>query len=239
MIFLALSVGALILGTSCVSGANARLTGDRTPIALVSLVANGDITWSGEGPVDAARLVASQRRTLERDSDLAVNVRSAELIDSAEAIFREVLETSLLIFLADPEDYLHTEAYEGAQLHRGHIREERASPEGYRMINPRDRDFPLALERETGIGRVMFVEFELSKAMSSGIGRTGQLRAQVDMTVDVLDATGRSLFRRRLSVQSSGSIRVASGIYSSSELIILFEDAIYDISYYFLDIIAP
>ena len=229
-----LAVALAYAWTSCVSFAGADLLSDTSPIALVSVVSNLDINWKGEDPVNPNLIGAATRRTLRADPDLAIVSTAEELIVTAERMFREIMDSSGMIYLASQETVFYSRAYREAPLHRRWVNREHATPAGYRVIDPRDRNFPQAFAAETGVQRGMFVEFNFSKFMRSGFGRSGNCGADLDMRVFVRDAGGRTIFNRTFSVISGSGIAVSNGVYSHSGLMALFEEALYDAFHDFL-----
>jgi hypothetical protein len=232
ILFIAALAGFL---TGCASSGRAALLSERVPIALVSVVSNGDINWKGEDPINPDLINPAVRRTLRSDPELTILSRADELINTAERLFRETMATSPVISLADKEIALSSSAYQQAQVRRFHVNRRMVTPEGYLFIDSRDRNFPAALARETGIQRSMFVEFNFSKSMATGFGKSGQCRADLEMTVIILCAQGRTLFRRTYDVWSRATIGVSGGVYTGADLLRLFEGVIIDACYDFLE----
>ena len=227
---------ALLAG--CATGKKA-LVADRGPIALVSVVSNGDVNWKGEDSTDPATAGPVARRALSRDPDMAIMTGAQGLVETAEGIFRGAMAGSGAISLAGKEEVLGSRAYLEARANRYQEARERegeqAKPEGYRYVDYRDKGFAAALLEETGIGRSMYVEYNFTKFMATGAGKIGNMRAQVDMTVMVLDGRGKSLYKRSYGIGSYDRARVTNGVYSQSELVALLESAIMDAAYEFLD----
>ncbi|MCL2373874.1 MAG: hypothetical protein FWC65_01355 [Treponema sp.] len=232
--FVLLAAALAYLGTSCVSPGRAELLSDTSPIALVSITSNWDINWKGEEAVNPNFIGAGTRRTLRADPDLTVVSNAEELIIAAERIFRETVGWSGLIYIAEQETVFNSRAYQEAPINRRRTAQDIVMPSGYRLIDPRDRNFPQALAAETGILRSMFVDFTFTKIMRSGFSRTGNCGADLDMRVFIQDTGGRTIFNRTFSVVSRNTISVSGGIYSRSGLMALFEEAIADAAYEFL-----
>ena len=233
--FVLLSVGLLYLGGSCVSSGKTVLLAQKDPIALVSVVSNSDINWKDEEPIDPRNYVLLGRRALRDNPDLTIVSGADELINTAEKLFREAMADSGMIYLAENSVVLPSRAYGEARLNRNHLIEgEKVKPDGYRFIDYRDKNFPQALAAETGIQRCMFVEFNFVKFMASGVGKSGNFRGEVDMTILILDAKGKTIYKKTTSIRSSDSERVSADVYSHSGLIDLFETAITDVCDEFL-----
>ncbi|MCL2380590.1 MAG: hypothetical protein FWC64_03230 [Treponema sp.] len=232
--FVLFAAALLVLGAGCASPGRAILLSEPEPVALVSVVANWDINWHGEDPVNPNFIGASTRRALHADPDLTIVSNTEELIYTAERHIREIMGWSGIIELADRETVLLSRAYQEAGLNRRRMSRPYVLPAGYRLINPRDREFPQALAAETGIRRSMFVEFTFTKAMRSGFARNGNSGANLDMGVLILDAGGRTLYNRTFSLGSRGAISVSNGMYSHSGLMALFDALIIDACHEFL-----
>jgi hypothetical protein len=232
--FVLLVVGLVCLGTGCASVERVSPFSQNVPIALVSVVSNWDINWKGEEPVNPRLAGTMARRALRTDPDLTLVSNADELINTAERLFREAMARSPLINLAEKETVFLSRAYREARLNRHQVNRGDVSPTGYRLVDFRARNFSPALAAETGIQRVMFVEFNFTKAMRSGFGKNGNGGAEVDMRVLIRDARGNTLYNRTFSLGSQSTIRVADGRYSRSGLIQLFESAIADACFEFL-----
>ena len=230
-----LAAAIILLGASCVSPGREALLYEIKPIALVSVVSNWDINWTGEDPVNPNLVGAPTRRALRANPDMAILSNAEELITTAERLFRDTMAVSGgLITLADRETVFNSRAYQEAPLNRRRMVRAYVLPDGYRLIDPRDRNFPQALAAETGIQRSMFVEFNFTKTMRTGFGKNGTCGAELEMRVLILDSGGRRLYSRTFSIGSRDTISVSSGMYSRSGLMSLFESAINDAALEFL-----
>jgi hypothetical protein len=223
----------LCLCTGCASLLKKDLS-SIVPVAVVSVVSNYDINWYGEGPSLSSSVADSTgrfiRRTLRRDDTTAVKISKADaLIDEADVILRDMTsETGDAIFM-EKSDVLAARAYAGAEINkRQENDEEIVKAEGYRFINYRDKAFAADLAAETGAGSAMYVTFEFTKVMASGIGKTGTLRAQVSMGVVIISAAGKTLYNRTHVITSAGKIPVSGGTYQEDELMDLLRSAIFD-----------
>ena len=234
-VFVLFAIILAFLETGCVSSGKKVLLGQRDPIALVSVVSNDIISWKDEDPIKPESVGMMARRSLREDPDLTFAANAGDLITTAETLFRDTMDGSALINLADNRTVLFSNAYRSADLNSRQIYRNLVVPEGYRHIDYRDKKFLAALESETGIQRTMFVEFVFSSAMSMGFGKNGTCRAHVEMTVTVLNAQGKNVFKKVYSLGSRPNMRVSNGLYSESEMIELFESAILDACYDFLD----
>ena len=209
----------------CVSSAKAVFA-QREPIALVSVVSNGDINWKGEAPTLPGAASIMSNRVLRTDEDLTLVTSADEIINTAETIIREKFSLSQLVNLAEKEKVLSSGAYRNAGLNKIQEYNKYVKPGAYALIDYRDKNFPPALAAETGFQRCMFVEFNFTKVIARGFGKNGNFRANVDMKVFVLDARGKTLYSKTVSVKSPDTIDVSNGVYSKTGILILFESAI-------------
>ena len=219
-------LAAVLLCTGCVSQGRTALLAQRDPIALVSISANREINWKGEDSASSGLAGLFSRRALRADPDQTFVSDAEDLITVAERLIWETLAESELINLAERDTILLSQAYGEARLNRRQTQRGDLAPEGFRLIDSRDRTFPPALAEETGIQRSMFVEFNLDKVMRNGLGKSGTCGASVEMRVLILDALGKGVFDRTFTAGSLSTIRVLAGRYSQSGLMELFEEAI-------------
>ena len=222
----------ILFATGCVSSGKAIIE-ERNPIALVSVVSNWDINWKGEEPTDPNTFSIFGNRALRDDPDMTLVSNADELINTAEALFRNAINASPLINLAEKDAALSARAYREAKTNEP-ARNKRVKPAGYDYINFRDKNFPAALANETGIQRVMFVDFDFTKAMYSGFGKNGDGRAELDMNITILDNSGKTIYNRKFSSWSKSTIKVTGGVYSQTGLMELFEEAIDNVCAIFL-----
>jgi len=227
------AAGLVLLGAGCASSARA-IVEQRDPIALVSVASNWDIPWKGEEATNPNALIIIGSSALRNDPDMTLVSNADSLIDTAETLFRENIDSTNPISLADKETVLSSRAYREARTNEP-ARNNRSTPDGYRYVNYRDKAFPAALAGETGVSRVMFVVFDFSKSMYSGLGKNGECRANVDMNVIILDNGGKILYNRTFSSWSSSKIKVSGGVYSQTGLMQLFEEAINEACAMFLE----
>jgi hypothetical protein len=223
----------LCIFSGCASSTKAAILAQRDPIALVSVVSNGNIIWKDEE--SAAQESFLNRRTLRNDPDLAVASSAADLIATAESLILDTINSSGLLSLADNQAVLRSRAYREARESRYQQGLSMVKPDGYKLVDFRDKNFFTALAAETGIGRSMFLEFKLNTGMATGFGKFGTCRAEMEMLVLILDARGKTLFNKSYTILGSETIRVSNGVYSESGLMALFESAFIDACYYFLE----
>jgi hypothetical protein len=230
--FIFIAAILIISATGCASSAKAIIE-QKDPIALVSVVSNWDINWKGEGPTNPNAFSIFGNSTLRSDPDMTLVSNADELIVTAETLFRNAINASPIINLAEKGTVLSSRAYREARTNEPG-RNSLAKPADYRFINFRDKNFPAALAGETGINRVMFVEFDFTKSMYSGFGKNGEGRANVDMNIIILDSSGKTLYNRKFSSLGGSTIKITGGVYSQTGMMELFEEAIDDVCRIFL-----
>ena len=227
----------VLIMTACATTDKRQLFGS-SPIALVSVVANNDINWKDEGPVNVAAASRSARRTMEEDPDQNMVTFSGAIIDEALDIIRSILESSPFISFVPDETVLRSRSYNNARPNAVQEKDEMAKPVDYRYINFRDKNFFADFSAETGINKTLFISLDLTKAMASGFGKNGSFRVNVSMSVMLVNEKGKRLFYKIYTVPGRDTISVSGGMYSQSEIEHALLSAIGDACYYFLDDIA-
>ena len=241
-------ISLAVISAGCVTSGMKKIRGQRVPIALVSVVANSEIHWKDENPIDVDRMGPLAARVMRNDPGLVLVSRTEEFINVTENLIRETLANSSVTNLADRETVLQSRAYQAAKINREHEKQSSfnplgdgfssihmVKPEDFRFVDYRDRNFASALAAETGIQRSMFVEFNFTRAMALGIGKYGTCRPEIDMTVQILDASGKRLFRKTYSVQSISTTNVSAAVYSDVAFMRLLESAVVDALYQLIE----
>ena len=232
-----LSAVMVLIMTACATTDRRQLFGS-SPIALVSVVANNDINWKDEGPVNIAAASRSARRTMEEDPDQNMVTSSGAIINEVEALIRSTLESSPFISFVPGETVLRSRSYNNARPNAAQEKDAMAKPADYRYINFRDKSFFADFGAETGINKTLFVSLDLTKAMSSGFGKNGSFRVNVSMSVMLVDERGKRLFYKVYTVPGRDIVSVSGGMYSQSEIRRALLSAIGDACYFFLDDLA-
>ncbi|MCL2832574.1 MAG: hypothetical protein FWD78_05350 [Treponema sp.] len=232
--FVFISIVFFTIFSGCATAGNQALFGS-SPVALVSVVANNDINWSGEAPTSRLVITRTQRRAMDADPDQNIATDTVILIDDAGEIIRTTLETSSNIVFAPASDVLNAASYKDARPNSNQAKDEMAKPEGFRYVYYRDNNFLSGFASETGINRMLFVTLNLTKSMSSGFSKNGTARANVSMTIMLKDETGKTLFNKVYESASRDVFKVEGGMYSEYELKQCMISAIQDACYYFLD----
>ncbi|MDR3168066.1 MAG: hypothetical protein LBT93_08985, partial [Treponema sp.] len=98
--------------------------------------------------------------------------------------------------------------------------------DGYRLVYYRDKNFPANMAKETGIQGYMFIAFDFTKNMASGIGKSGTFRARLDMAVTIINTEGKTIYSKIFTVSPYDRISVSGGAYYHEELMDLFQIAL-------------
>jgi hypothetical protein len=209
-------------------------------VGIVYVVSNHDINWHGEEPTSSEEShylmdnVFSRRR-----AETMIKISKAdELVNEADTVFRKILSDSGIAVFTEKETLINARSYAEAEINSRLAAGNTVAAGGYRLINFRDKAFPGALARETGINCVMYVTFNFTKVMASGIGKTGTMRAQAALTALIIDASGKTLYNKTRTIKSADKIRVSGGFYEEDELMELFRSAISDACYDFVSVFA-
>ena len=224
----------VVLFTGCASTGKAILNEQKDPIALVSVVSNEDINWEGEPSMDSYSIGPMAKRAIRADPDLEAITSAEELINTAETIIRNILVSSGVNNLAERDTVLRSTAYQNVKIKK-YPKRDMVKPDGYLFADSRDKNFPAALAAETGIQHSIFIEFNFVKSIYSGLSMIGTCRAMVDMTVLIIDAGGKTIYRKTLSLPSMSAIKVSNGVYSHTELYSLFQDTITNLCLDFME----
>jgi hypothetical protein len=198
------------------------------PLGLVTVLSNYNIYWDDEDPGSSDR--PGENETPERTRISRADV----LVTEAEAILQQSFADAGITALVPKNVILESQAYKNARRRLAWNNARTARAEGYEPVNYGDRNFAAALAEETGVRAGIYIIFDFSKTMASGIGKTGTFRAQVYMRVVVVDATGKALYKRDRFVSSADRIPVSFRYFNQDELMDLFRSAIANACYLFI-----
>ena len=233
----AFMTAAVIALAGCAT-ADKRVAFGESPIAIVSIVSNRDINWKDESPVDPSKAIRAVRRNMEENPDVNIATLASDFIEEIEQLIRNSLETSPFITFVPRGSVLSSRSYLDADPYSYHVKEQLVKPTGYRYINYRDKNFLRDFAAETGIKKTLFISLDLTKNMSMGIGKTGNFRASVTMTVMLKDEKGKTLFNKVYTQLSPDQAKVSIGQYSHADLRQLMLSAIGEVCYHLMDDIA-
>jgi hypothetical protein len=198
------------------------------PLGIVTVLSNYNIYWDDEDPGSSNRPQKNETPERTRIS------RADTLIYDAEAILQQSFADAGITALVPKGTIIESQAYKNAKRRRAWNNKRTVLAEGYEPVNYGDKDFAAALAEETGVKAGLYFIFEFSKAMASGIGKSGTFRAQVYMKVVVVDAVGKILYKKDRFVASSDKIAVSFRYFNQDELIDLFRSTIANACYLFI-----
>jgi hypothetical protein len=126
-------------------------------------------------------------------------------------------------------------SYSEEKWEKGQIRRAMIAPDGYKIIDYREKPFAAKLAGETGVQSLMYVTFDITKEMATGIGKNGYFRANVVMQVIMTDIQGKVIYRKNFIAHSSGRAGVSMGSYDHEDLLEIARLAVEDACYIFLN----
>jgi hypothetical protein len=216
------------LSMGCVSMGKGKNITHYAPVAVVSVVSNYDINWFEEEPTARNMVGDFVRSALNfRDDNTRVIISKAdELINDADTLLRTTLAGAGFGEIAEKEQVIQARAYSAAGINPHQQGENTITAAGYRPVYYRDKAFPPNLAGETGIKSCMFVVFDFTKKMISGIGKNGTFRAELAMGVTLIDTAGKTIYTKTFNAHSFDRIAVSGGGYYHEELLELFQEAI-------------
>ncbi|GHV29177.1 hypothetical protein AGMMS4952_14490 [Spirochaetia bacterium] len=198
------------------------------PLGIITVVSNHNVYWEDEDP-DASELLKTTK-----DPEKTRTLKADTLITDAEAILRQSFFDAGLSAPASKEQVTESGAYANAKRRREWNNKKIVTADGYAPVDYRDKNFAAALAKETGVKAGIYIAFDFSKAMATGIGKTGNFRAQLYMTAIIVDETGRVLYRKNHFVSSDERIPVKLRAFNENELLDLFRSNIAEACYLFI-----
>jgi hypothetical protein len=198
------------------------------PLGVVTVLSNYNIYWDDEDPGSSNRPKKDETPAKTRIS------RTDALISDAEAILQQSFIDAGITAVVPKSAIIESQAYKNAKRNPAWNKKNTVLAEGYEPVSYGDKNFAAALAEETGVKAGLYFIFDFSKAMASGIGKSGTFRAQLYMRVVVVDATGKILYKRDRFVASSDKIPVSFRYFNRDELIDIFRSTIANACYLFI-----
>jgi hypothetical protein len=225
---LPLIIAGLCMGCASIRYQRETDLSTHLPLGVVTVLSNYNIYWDDEDPGSSNRLKKDETPEKTRVS------RADTLISDAEAILQQSFADAGITAVVPKSAIIESQAYQNAKRKFIWNNKRTVLAEDYAPINYADKNFAVALAEETGVKAGIYFVFDFSKAMASGIGKTGTFRAQVYMKVVVVDATGKILYKRDRFVTSNNRIPVSFRNFNQNELLDLFRSAIANACYLFI-----
>jgi hypothetical protein len=209
-----------ILVTGCASMKVPNDFAPYLPFGVISIVSNNDIYWYGEGEQNT-KASANPEKTKRSKAD--------QLINDADEILWDLFLRTFITSYEGKAQVVNSEAYQNAVINRRLDNNKHVIASDYRYINYRDKQFAANLARERGVKGGMYITFEFSKKMASGIGKHGSFRALAEMQVMIVNEEGNVIFRKTWSKTSDEKIPITFGNYNHEELMGVFKIVIEDL----------
>ena len=201
------------------------------PIGIVSIVSNKVIYWYEEEdePQESGLGEDFLRKTIvpKKTAGKVDYSEATTLIEDANSILIEVLGNSGIAKLAPSEDVLGSAAYGDAQINQRAESFGYVKPAAYKFVKTPDKTLAVNLAKEKGIKSTMYVQFDFTKNIANGFGKSGSMRARAEMTVKILDETGKQIYNKTYEYSSPNKTEVITGAYDNDALMELFRETIY------------
>jgi hypothetical protein len=198
------------------------------PLGVIVVASNANIYWEDEDPSTGVQ--PGKKDTPEKTKTSSAN----ELINDAEAILQQSFIDAGISALVSKDQITESQAYGNARLNRAWNNKSTVLADDYRPVNYRDKDFAAALAKETGVQGGIYILFDFSKVMASGIGKSGHFRVQVNMQVTIVDSEGRIQYRKSRPITSEDRIPVSFRSYNQEEMMDVFRTVIANSCYLFI-----
>jgi hypothetical protein len=219
-----------VLAAGCASLRKTPHLSSNLPFGIVSLVSNRDIYWYGESP---------QNSRISPNPEKAKYSKADQLINDADEILWALFLKTFITAYDGKNLLVGSEAYANGEIDRRLNNENHIIASGYRYINYRDKEFAANLARERGVKGGVYITFNFSKKMASGIGKYGSFRAMVEMQMLIVNEEGNVIYRKTRSKESDEKISVSFGFYNNEELMELFRITIEDLYLEYLAELDP
>jgi hypothetical protein len=190
------------------------------PFGVISIVSNNDIYWYGEGAQNT-KASANPEKTKISKAD--------QLINDADEILWDLFLKTFITSYEGKAQIVNSEAYTNGTINRRLDNNKHVIASGYRYIKYRDKQFAANLAQERGVKGGIYITFDFSKKMASGIGKHGTFRALAEMQVIVVNEVGNVIFRKTWSKTSDEKISISFGNYNHEELMGVFKVVIEDL----------
>jgi hypothetical protein len=216
------------MGCASFGRQKARDLSSHLPVGIVTVVSNYNIYWDDEDP-DTSELFKKTK-----DPEKMRGSNAGALINDAEAILRQSFVGAGITAVVSQEQITGSKAYANAKRKREWNNKSKVIADGYGPVDYGDKNFAAALAEETGVKAGIYVVFDFSKVMATGIGKTGNFRAQLNMTVIIVDETGQILYKKNRFESSDERIQVRLRAFNENELLDLFRSNIANACHLFI-----
>lgn len=217
--FLLLGVCVVLVG--CASTGSVKKVSDVSPMGIVSVMSNNDITWYGEEKKSKGIL----GNLVEKKIDKAIGENGEALLPSAEKALFEACKKNT-IQMIDSSKILNSKEYQNAKEDKLSKNSGLIVPVGYRYITNKDTALLKQLVKNTNMKSGLYVYFGFQKNMSTGVTKNGVAKACVTMNVVLVDVNGKPIRQKSYFASSKDTFTIVGGVYKPDSLMALFPDAI-------------
>ncbi len=216
---LVLAVAVAMMG--CVSTGSGKVARELAPVGVIGLTSNDIIFWYGEKQQSGGLLGNAINKKVSEGLGQDVN----GLLVMAEGTLREKLAVNSVAFIK-PEIIQQADAYkkvkEDAALKLAGL----ICAPGYKYVTAQSKGLAADLAAALGIKTGIFVYFEFTKLMSSGVAKNGIACAAVTLNTVMVDEKGKQVSQKSYYAKSKDSFPIVAGIYKPEDLMKLYPDAI-------------
>lgn len=202
----------------CASSGNVKGLSTFSPFGVVSVSSNSEVTWFGEEKKSSGMLGDTLR--------IAVKSQNNGLVTKADEILATTLNKASGIRVIDKKTILNSKTYVSSKENMMAKLSDLVQPAGYKFINQKDAAFVAKMAEETGVTGNIYVTFNFTKRIVTGIAKNGSMGAYVTMNVIIMNASGKPVLQKSYYGASDQNIMLIAGVYDPMALLNLFPTAI-------------
>ena len=191
-----------------------------SPAAIVSIVANDEISWYGESTEKKSGLLnmAINKAVKEtaNDTSLAYLGFTKNLLDDSAAAANEVLESNGFTLVKDTGA-----SYKSASDDKMFKLAGMVTPEGYKMLSLKNT-VASKVKEETGTNYFVYITYRIEKTIVTGVAKNGSMTACVTTTLQVADADGKRIAMSTGYASGDEKIATVGGVYDAKALYAMY-----------------
>lgn len=216
------AVTAALACVGCATSKAAFAPASVSPIAVMAVSANSEITWYGEEGTKGAA-VGLLNKAIKDNANADVQKllsRTAPFIETADKALYEVLAKKTGLTFIDKKATLGSAAYTAAKENKLLAMGNFEKPEGYKYFANSDKAAAKAVKAETGAASLMYVVYKIEKTVVNGVRKTGNMTACVSVSVVIADENGKVLLNKTgyASNKDNKTLPVVAGVYDPRAL---------------------
>jgi hypothetical protein len=194
------------------------------PLGILSVTSNNEITWYGEEQKSEGILGNALRKAAKEQ----LNEKPGDLVVMAEGILHDAL-MGQGIEVVDTQRIISSDAYTQAKEDSLTKASGILTPDGYRYVAAKNSDLIKDLGVQTGVKSGLYVYFDFSKMISTGVAKNGTAKACVSMNTTLVNSDGKIIFQKSFFKSSADTFTVVAGIYNPESLMKQYPDVIQEI----------